>query len=194
MDGDFGNLPELIEVAESHGASVFVDEAHSILACGENGRCRREVRGGRQDSFDLWDVLEGFRRAWRICGRLERHGRLSALLRAPLCLFLCVASRSGRRNSKVPELGQKEPQLRTQLWKNAAYFHEQLGALGLDTGSSSTYVMPIVIGDRERLYHFGHKLRQRGLWVAPVDYPARAAESRLFPGLCDREPYPGGFG
>ena len=31
--------------------------------------------------------------------------------------------------------------------------------------------MPIVIGDRERLYRFA-ELRRRGLWVAPVDYPA----------------------
>src|SRR2546423_11373849 len=38
MDGDFGNLKELIEVAESHGARVFVDEAHSMLACGDHGR------------------------------------------------------------------------------------------------------------------------------------------------------------
>src|SRR6202162_885722 len=27
MDGDFGNLNELLDVAESHGASVFIDEA-----------------------------------------------------------------------------------------------------------------------------------------------------------------------
>src|SRR6266700_4227167 len=38
MDGDFGNLTELLAVAESHGASVFIDEAHSMLACGEHGR------------------------------------------------------------------------------------------------------------------------------------------------------------
>src|SRR5436305_12846094 len=36
MDGDFGNLKELIDIAHSHGASVFVDEAHSMLACGAN--------------------------------------------------------------------------------------------------------------------------------------------------------------
>src|ERR1700757_3051990 len=38
MDGDFGNLRELIAVAKGHGASVFVDEAHSMLSCGPNGR------------------------------------------------------------------------------------------------------------------------------------------------------------
>src|SRR6267378_678984 len=32
MDGDFGNLKELIEVSEKHGAKMFIDEAHSMLA------------------------------------------------------------------------------------------------------------------------------------------------------------------
>ncbi|MDQ6765294.1 MAG: aminotransferase class I/II-fold pyridoxal phosphate-dependent enzyme, partial [Verrucomicrobiota bacterium] len=38
MDGDFADLERLLAVAESHGASVFIDEAHSMLACGEHGR------------------------------------------------------------------------------------------------------------------------------------------------------------
>src|SRR5438309_8624974 len=37
MDGDFGHLPELLEVAESHGARTFVDEANSMMACGHTG-------------------------------------------------------------------------------------------------------------------------------------------------------------
>ena len=45
-------------------------------------------------------------------------------------------------------------------------------AIACVSGASTTYVMPIVIGDRERMYRLGHELRQRGLWVAPVDYPA----------------------
>ena len=32
--------------------------------------------------------------------------------------------------------------------------------------------MPLVVGDRERMYRLGHELRARGLFVAPVDYPA----------------------
>ena len=44
--------------------------------------------------------------------------------------------------------------------------------MGIDTGTSTTYIMPLVVGDRSRMYRMGHELRQRGLWVAPVDYPA----------------------
>jgi glycine C-acetyltransferase len=73
---------------------------------------------------------------------------------------------------KALELGTSRPELRKRLWENADYFHKQLDALGLDTGNSTTYIMPIVIGDRERMYRLGHELRHRGLWVAPVDYPA----------------------
>src|SRR5438552_567961 len=73
---------------------------------------------------------------------------------------------------KALELGTSQPELRAQLWENADYFHAQLRSLGLDSGASTTYVMPIVIGDRERMYRLGHELRRRGLWVAPVDYPA----------------------
>jgi glycine C-acetyltransferase len=74
--------------------------------------------------------------------------------------------------SKALDLATAHPELRQQLWENADYFREQLQGLGIDIGKSNTYVMPIVIGNRERMYRLGHELRARGLWVAPVDYPA----------------------
>src|SRR5437762_10710700 len=52
MDGDFGNLEEVLDVADAHGASVFIDEAHSILGCGEHGRGAAE-HFGVEDRFPL---------------------------------------------------------------------------------------------------------------------------------------------
>ena len=46
------------------------------------------------------------------------------------------------------------------------------GGSNATAGASTTYIMPLVIGDRSRMYRLGHELRRRGLWVAPVDYPA----------------------
>ena len=173
MDGDFGNLRELLAVAESHGASVFIDEAHSILGCGEHGR-------GAAEHFDVEDrvplVYGTFSKAFGALGgfvagsketlqylRFYAHPYVYSCALPPVVIAAIL---------KALQLGTSQPELRAQLWENADYFHAQLRSLGLDTGASTTYVMPIVIGDRERMYRVGHELRQRGLWVAPVDYPA----------------------
>src|SRR6266702_8274757 len=45
MDGDFASLDGLLDAADSHGAKVFIDEAHSMLACGAHGRGAAEHFG-----------------------------------------------------------------------------------------------------------------------------------------------------
>src|SRR5881296_2359176 len=173
MDGDFGDLPEMLDVADAHGASVFIDEAHSMLACGTHGRGAAE-HFGVEDRFPL--VYGTFSKAFGALGgfvagsketlqylRFYAHPYVYSCALPPVVIAAIL---------KALELGTKQPELRTQLWENADYFHTQLHSLGLDTGTSTTYVMPIVIGDRERMYRLGHELRRRGLWVAPVDYPA----------------------
>ena len=173
MDGDFGNLEELIDVAESQGASVFIDEAHSILACGEHGRGAAEKFGveGRvpltYGTFSkAFGALGGFVAGSHATLQYLRYYAHPYVYSCALPAVVVAAI------MKSLEIGTTQPQLRVRLWENADYFRQQLRGLGVDTGNSNTYIMPIVIGDRERLYRFGHELRRRGLWVAPVDYPA----------------------
>ena len=173
MDGDFGNLSELLAVAESHDASVFIDEAHSMLACGEHGRGAAE-KFGVEERVPL--VYRTFSKAFGalggfVAGSKEtlQYLRFYAHPYVYSCALPAVVIAA---ILKALELGTTQPELRAQLWENADYFHAQLQSLGIDTGASTTYVMPIVIGDRERMYRLGPELRQRGLWVAPVDYPA----------------------
>ena len=95
MDGDFGNLPALLDIAESHGASVFVDEAHSMLACGEHGRGAAE-KFGVEDRIPL--VYGTFSKAFGALGGswpAEGDPSLPAFLRAPVCLFVRFAAGRG---------------------------------------------------------------------------------------------------
>ncbi len=173
MDGDFGNLNALMDVADAHEASVFVDEAHSMLACGAHGRGAVEHFGVEKRIRILYGTfskafgaLGGF-----VCGaketldylRFYSHPYVYSCALPPVVVAAIL---------KALELGTSRTELRTRLWENADYFHKQLNGLGIDTGNSTTYIMPLVIGDRERMYRMGHELRHRGLWVAPVDYPA----------------------
>src|SRR2546426_5548280 len=172
MDGDFGNLKHLIGVAESHGASVFIDEAHSMLACGEHGRGAAE-KFGVEDRVPL--LYGTFSKAFGALGgfvagsketlqylRFYAHPYVYSCALPPVVIAAIL---------KALELGTSQPELRAKLWENADYFHAQLRKLGFDTGASTTYVMPIVIGDRGLMYRLGHELRRRGFWVAPVDFP-----------------------
>jgi glycine C-acetyltransferase len=173
MDGDFADLDRLLAVSEAHGASVFIDEAHSMLACGEHGRGAAE-HCGVEDRIPM--IYGTFSKAFGAVGgyiagpretldylRFYAHPYTYSCALPPVVVGAIL---------KALEIAQREPQLRARLWDNAKYFRAQLNSLGVDTGASSTYIMPLVVGDRGRMYRLGHELRRRGLWVAPVDYPA----------------------
>jgi 8-amino-7-oxononanoate synthase len=173
MDGDFASLDDLLTVAESHNASVFIDEAHSMLACGENGRGAAELFGV-EDRVPL--IYGTFSKAFAALGgfvagssetldylRYYAHSYVYSCALPPVVVGAIL---------KALEIATREPQLRTRLWDNAKYFRTQVNALGIDTGASTTYIMPLIVGDRGRMYRLGHELRRRGLFVAPVDYPA----------------------
>jgi glycine C-acetyltransferase len=173
MDGDLANLDDLLGVAELHNASVFIDEAHSMLACGKNGRGAGELLGV-EDRIHL--VYGTFSKAFGAMGgfvagssetldylRLYAHSYVYSCALPPVVIGAIL---------KALEIATREPQLRTRLWENANYFRTQVNAMGIDTGESTTYIMPLVVGDRGRMYQLGHELRRRGLFVAPVDYPA----------------------
>ena len=173
MDGDFASLDGLLDVAEAHGASVFIDEAHSMLGCGAHGRGAAE-HFGVEKRIPL--VYGTFSKAFAAVGgfitgpietldylRFYAHSYAYSCALPPAIVAAVLVAL---------EIAEREPRLRDRLWSNATYLRDQLNALGIDTGASSTYIMPLVVGDRARMYQLGHELRRRGLFVAPVDYPA----------------------
>lgn len=174
MDGDLADLPALLDVAERHGVGMFVDEAHSILACGTNGR-------GVVEHFGVEDRVAlqygTFSKAFAgiggfVSGQRETvdYLRLYANPYGFSCALpppVVAATLAGLR------VATRDDALRRRLWDNVAYFRAGLIGLGVDTGESTTQVVPIIIGaDRPLLYELGHAMLARGLFLAPVDYPS----------------------
>ena len=173
MDGDFASLDGLLDVADAHRASVFIDEAHSMLGCGAHGRGAAE-HFGVEKRIPL--VYGTFSKAFAAVGgfvagtietldylRYYAHSYAYSCALPPAIAAAVLAAL---------DIAEREPHLRERLWSNASYLRDRLNGLGIDTGASSTYIMPLVVGDRARMYQLGHELRRRGLFVAPVDYPA----------------------
>jgi glycine C-acetyltransferase len=182
MDGDMARLPELLDVAEAHGAALFIDEAHSILACGPTG-------GGVVEHFDAQQrvgvhfatcskalaSLGAFAAGSEDTIRYMRYFAHSYTFSAGLPAVIVGAMLGAL------DVNERHPELRGRLWDNARYFRQELRAMGLDTGASDTYVVPIVVGpDRVLLYEACAQMRARGLFLPPVDYPTVPEEQTRY--------------
>jgi len=173
MDGDTADLPALLEVCESHGVGLIVDEAHSIFALGERGGGVTEATGSAHRVRLLFgtfskglSMLGGFASAdpdLLAYARLYAHPYgFSAALPPAYVAGMIEAVR----------IAVRESDRRVRLAANASYFRQALQGLGLDTGLSTTHVVPIILRDRNLLYQSGLQLRERGLYLVPIDYPA----------------------
>lgn len=174
MDGDMAHLSELLPVAEAHGAGVFLDEAHSFLGCGAHGRGAAEHLGVeariglRYGTFSKGLAsLGGFVAGRRVTLDYLRFYANSYAFSAALPPALVAGALAGL------DVIQRDPSIRQRLWDNAEYFRSCVQQLGIPTGHSCSYVVPLIIGsDRRALYELGHEMRAKGLFLVPVDYPS----------------------
>jgi len=174
MDGDMADLPALLEVSEKHKVGIFIDEAHSILAWGERGRGVTEHQGV-EDRVGL--VFATFSKAFAAVGGFV-SGKKATIeyLRyySNAYGFSCALPPSVVAGLlKALEIVQRDSSIQQRLMDNTVYLHEQLKAMGLNLGDSTTQVIPIIIGsDRKLLYELCHEMNDKGLFLAPVDYPS----------------------
>ncbi len=182
MDGDMANLPALLEVAESHRVGMLVDEAHSILCCGPGGGGVVEHFGARERvGIQYGTFSKGFSSCGGFAAAAPEIVDYLRFYSNPYGFSCALPPATVAGLSAALEVMREEAWRRERLWDNASYFCQQLQGLGLDTGESDSYVVPIVIGDdRALLYELGHALRDRGLFVSPVDYPSVPLETLRF--------------
>lgn len=172
MDGDIGPLPELVEIAERHGAIMMVDDAHSSGVLGRNGR-------GTIDHFHLHGrvdiqvgtlskavgVLGGY-----VCGSrdliefLYHRARpfLFSTSHPPAVAAACLAAF---------DLLESEPERIEALWDNTRFFKSALKSAGFNTGESETPITPILVGEAKTAHHFSQKLFENGLLATGIGFP-----------------------
>ena len=182
MDGDLVKLPEVVELCDQYNAGIYVDEAHSTLMFGANGR-------GVGEHFNLEDkvgvsfgtlskafgAVGGFvcsnRRIIRYLKGYSSPWNFSCAPSPPIVGGLI----------KALEVATRDSTLRDKMWENVSYLMENLKSLNLDLGNTESQVIPIIIGSSgQKLMHLAAEIQKRGLFLQPVDFPAVPAHSRRF--------------
>lgn len=174
MEGEIAPLPEIVKIAKAYGAKVIVDDAHATGVLGQTGAGSCEYFGLENGEVDLvvgtcsksFASVGGFVVGDEPVIHYIRHHSRSMIFSAAL------PPSSVASISKAIDIIQEEPQLRKQLWDNAAYLKKAFEDMGLDTGKTQTPIVPVIIGDDEKAFTMWHELFNNGLFTNSVISPA----------------------
>ncbi len=172
MDGDISPLDKIYEVVQKYEAILMVDDAHGEGVIGKGGR-------GIVDHFGLHgkvDVEVGtLSKAFGVVGGvsagnpvvvewLRQRGRpflFSSAMTVP-DVAACLAAL---------DILEGSTELVDKLWDNARYFKAEMRKLGFDTGSSTTPITPIMLGEAPLAQQFSRELFEAGLFAMSIGFP-----------------------
>ena len=173
-DGDYGNLKDIVTVSKNYGASILVDEAHSLLIAGKTGK-------GVVEEFDVLadvDLLIGtFSKSFGgIGGCVYAKNDLINYMNyyARSRMFSCAldpAVTGGIIKALELASGADGDQKRKRIIDNADYLRSLLKDK-VDIGTSQSWVIPIIFGDERKSLPLGDYLMKRGYDFSIMMFPA----------------------
>ncbi len=186
MDGDYPDLPKFIELKKRYGCLLLVDEAHSIGVMGRTGAGIGEHFGVNRAEVDLW--MGTLSKSFASCGgyvggskQLVQFLKYSAggfVYSVGISPANAAAALEALRQLKAP------PEKVARLHERAALFLRLAKEKGIDTGfSEGSAVVPAILGNSLHALQVSDALKQRGINVQPILYPAveeTAARLRFF--------------
>jgi 8-amino-7-oxononanoate synthase len=178
MEGDIADLPAITSLAEIHGAKVLVDDAHAFGVLGPRGAGTAE-HFGLEDEVDL--IVTTFSKSLASIGGvvagpeavihyLKHHAR-------PLIFSASMPPSAIATVLAALDVVRTEPERLESLWRNTRRMQQGLRELGYDIGMSETPVIPVVIGELNRMLLFWKELFDAGVFTNPVTPPAVPASS-----------------
>jgi 8-amino-7-oxononanoate synthase len=180
MEGDIIRLPELVALSEKYGASVMVDDAHSLGVLGKNGS-GTAAHFGLTDKVDLimgtfsksFASLGGFIAADKEVINYIKHNSRSLIFSASMTPSSAAAVLASI------EIMENEPERIKHLWDITAFALEGFKSAGFDTGKSETPIIPLFIRDDIKALQLTQILLADGVFVNPVVSPAVPKEDCL---------------
>ena len=173
MDGDFGKVAEICDLAERYGAMTYIDEVHAVGLYGPQG-AGIAARDGVMDRIDIvegtlakaYGVMGGYIAASADivdCIRSYAPGFIFSTAPAPVLVAGALASVRHLRDSDVERHAQQQA---------ASALKAALKLAGLPVMDSPSHIVPLLVGDAANCKALSDRLlRQHGIYAQPINYP-----------------------
>ncbi len=180
MDGDYPDLPTLIEIRNEHKCFLMVDEAHSLGVMGATGKGLREHFSCNAGDVDIW--MGTLSKSFAGCGGFIAG--CSALIEqlkflAPGFIYsVGIPAQVAAPALEALRIMLAEPERVQRLQKLSGFFLSEAKTRGFDTGLSQGFaIIPIITGSSLSAAQLSDRLLHRGINVQPIIYPAVAEKS-----------------
>jgi len=175
MDGDFADLPALVDIKRRYRAFLMVDEAHSFGVMGRRGLGCREHFGVDGSAVDLW--MGTLSKSLAACGGfIAGESALIDTLKFSAPGFVYSVGMSpplAAAALAALECMLEEPERIARLQERGRELLARMRGAGIDTGTSAGYaIVPAITGSSIRAARLAQALFQRGINVQPIVYPA----------------------
>jgi 5-aminolevulinate synthase len=173
MDGDFGPIAEIVELAREFGALTYLDEVHAVGLYGPRGGGVAEKLG----LMDQIDVINGtLGKAYGVMGGyIAASAKMCDAIRsyAPGFIFTTSIPPAIAAGAAASVRHLKTDQgLRDLHQERAAVLKLRLKGLGLPIIDHGSHIVPVIVGDPVHTKKISDMLLSEfGIYVQPINYP-----------------------
>jgi 5-aminolevulinate synthase len=173
MDGDFGPIAEICDLAEEFNALTYIDEVHAVGLYGRRGGGVTE----RDNLAHRIDIINGtLAKAYGVMGGyIATSERLGDAIRsyAPGFIFttslppaIAAAATASVRHLKSDNALRDMHQAKAKLLKS------RLRALGLPLDDHGSHIVPVPVGNPVKCKMLSDLLLEdHGIYVQPINFP-----------------------
>ena len=173
MDGDFGPIKEICDLADEFGAMTYIDEVHAVGMYGPRGAGVADQQG----LMNRIDIINGtLAKAYGVMGGyIAASDKMCDAIRsyAPGFIFttsLPPAIAAGAAAS-VAHLKQDQS-LREKHQEQAAKLKLRLKGMGLPIIDHGSHIVPVIVGDPVHTKALSDMLLESfGIYVQPINFP-----------------------
>lgn len=191
MDGDFGKIEEICDLAERYGAMTFLDEVHGVGIYGPRG-------GGLAEQLGLMDritviegtlaksfgVVGGYITGSRILCDYVRSFASGFIFSSALPPAVAAGALAAVRHLKTSQIE------RQALNRNVQLVKKRFDRMGLPHLANPSHILPLMVCDAVKCKWISDYLLERhGIYIQPINYPtvARGQERlRITPTPCHK--------